>query len=106
MNDLLISRNGDPAFGALTLSLPFMPAMTGLVALSPALPCLCFCGFEGLKIFLDLTVKKLPLVHLFHNYKTLQKITSLHKEIASLKDKKVIDTKNEELKATCIFNKS
>ena len=88
MNDLLISRNGDPAFGALTLSLPFMPAICWFV-----LGTFMCAG----KVTLIVSFKTLPFVHLIDKYKTLKEIISLHKEIASLKDSKVIDKKNEKL---------
>ena len=86
MNDLLISRNGDPAFGALTLSLPFMPA----ICMFLLLPC------AGKGVF-KAAFESLPVVHLFNKYKALKEIITLHKKIASLKDSKVIDKKNEEL---------
>ena len=86
MNDLLIYRNGDPAFGALTLSLPFMPA----ICMFLLLPC------AGKGVF-KAAFESLPVVHLFNKYKALKEIITLHKKIASLKDSKVIDKKNEEL---------
>ena len=112
MDDLLISRNGDPAYGALTLSLPFMPTIQTLIYGHSLLLTKHFdCGtyFKNPHFFLEVknpplykvffmkALKRLPFVHLIHNYKTLQKITSLHKEIGGLKDLKVKDTKNEEL---------
>jgi len=61
--------NGDPAFGALTLSLPFMPA----ICMFLLLPC------AGKGVF-KAAFESLPVVHLFNKYKALKEIITLHKK--------------------------
>ena len=81
-------RNNRPAYGALTLSLPFAPSLAWFIY-----------DCSQRKDFIRTRVmKSLPIVHLFFNYQKIRQFAPLHQQIESLKPgSKEQDAKIQEL---------
>ena len=80
-------RNNRPAYGALTLSLPFAPSLAWFIY-----------DCSQRKDFIRTRVmKSLPIVHLFFNYQKIRQFAPIHQQIESLKPSKEKDAKIQEL---------
>ena len=80
-------RNNRPAYGALTLSLPFAPSLAWFI----------YDCSQRKDYIRTRVMKSLPIVHLFFNYKVIRQFAPLHQQIESLKPSKEKDAKIQEL---------
>ena len=81
-------RNNRPAYGALTLSLPFAPSLAWFI----------YDCSQRKDYIRTRVMKSLPIVHLFFNYKVIRQFAPLHQQIESLKPgSKEQDAKIQEL---------